>query len=170
MRALLREAKWNHGILIITLALAAWAPPAVSRTNADPPSTTRPSMSERALDAIEPTRSSRPDGAAARALVEQWLNARGYVCPDFEVSAVGVPRGADAATFCRGKSCVIRIRPESLHAPIANERTEGSSRRQWENLLLHEAVHYIDIQTRGKSDHGVKFRTLARELGVVYRP
>ena len=137
------EPRWNTCVVIFTVALGAL-------------------FSSSMAAAISPS------DAEAGAFLAEWLHARGYAIPTFEVSSVGVPRGADAATFCKAKACVIRIRPESLHSRTANERTDGMARPQWENLLLHEAVHYIDIQRRGSSDHGPVFRKLARELGVVY--
>ena len=170
MRGLLREAKWNHSVLIITVALTAWVPSAMSRTPASSGGMTSPSISGSSDGPLDIPNGLSPDDAEARVFLEEWLSAHGFGCPDFEVSAVGVPHGADAATFCTGKSCVIRIRPESLHAPIANARIQGNARRQWQNLLLHEAVHYIDILRRGRSDHGTEFRKLARGLGVVYQP
>lgn len=109
-----------------------------------------------------------PDDTEAGTFLANWLRTHGYDSPTFEVSSAGVPRGADAATFCKVKACVVRIRPESLHSRIATARTDGTSRPQWQNLLLHEAVHYIDVQRRGSSDHGLLFRKLAREYGVEY--
>jgi hypothetical protein len=96
------------------------------------------------------------------------LRARGYACPAFQASPAGIPLGADAATFCGAKGCTIRIRPEALRGPHAHARALGTSRPQWRNLLLHEAVHFIDIQHRGRSDHGPEFRSLARGFGVTY--
>jgi len=113
---------------------------------------------------------SIPDDREVHAFLADWLHSYGYECPAFEVSSERVPRGADAATICNVAGCTIRIRPESLRASIALGRIEGSDWPQWQNLLLHEAVHYIDIQRRGRYDHGNEFRRLAREFGVAYRP
>ena len=144
MCATTREPRWNIGVVIVTVALCAPFSSSIARA-ATPPS-----------------------DVEAGAFLADWLHARGYGSPTFEVSSAGVPRGADAATMCKAKTCVIRIRPESLHSRTANERLDSTARPQWENLLLHEAVHYIDILRRGSSDHGLVFRKLARELGVMY--
>ena len=144
MCATARGTKWNSGVVIFTVALCALSSSATAVAAAS------------------------PSDEEASAFLADWLSARGYGTPTFEVSSAGVPHGADAATFCKAKTCVIRIRPESLHSQTANARLDSNARPQWENLLLHEAVHYIDIQRRGSSDHGLVFRKLARELGVVY--
>ena len=110
----------------------------------------------------------RPDPAMAQAFLEEWLSAKGFPCPGFEVSDTGIPKGADAATFCKAKVCTIRIRPDALSVAISTTRREGSPWRQWQNLLLHEALHFIDVQRRGKSDHGGEFKALVREFDVAY--
>ena len=111
-----------------------------------------------------------PDDAEAAAFLARWLTARGYEPPPLIVTNEGIPDGAGAATMCSSGACVIRVRPDALRSRIADRNALGSSWRQWQNLLLHEAVHYIDIKQRGRSDHGREFWTKARSLGVAYDP
>jgi hypothetical protein len=156
MRASSGKSRWSHCVLAVALAVGSSSvigsaiPDNASRT---------PSASDAEL---------RPNPEQARAFLTEWLRAQGYPSPRFEVADIGIPKGADAATFCKARDCVIRIRPESLTASIGNKRREGSPWRQWQNLMLHEALHFIDVQRRGSSDHGNAFKALVREFDIAH--
>jgi hypothetical protein len=116
------------------------------------------------------THADGPTDHEAKVFLQQWLTDHGYDSPQLIVSEAGIPPRAAAATVCRKLVCVIRIRPGALRSDTAERNALGSSWHQWQNLLLHEAIHYIDIRQRGRSDHGREFRMKTRSFGVAYAP